>query len=264
MGTRYIFVLDYYKNHKEGIYIDIGAWIGPTVLYSANIYKKVIAIEPDPIALERLRRNINANTFHNIVLIEKGLSFENGMSEFGGNGPLGNSESTLLIANKAEYLSYPGRHTNFHKHEDIVSIETITIERLIEQLNINPEQISLIKMDIEGGEKIVVPALLIFLKKYKPTIYISLHRCFLRDSEIKEIIDILFGIYDKCYYFSTIGEKNLVDKNFIQKKNYVLWYLNKFLIVVYANEQLKWKLSESFTHYSLYALEDLKWNKVPF
>jgi len=211
-------ILEYYKNHKEGIYIDIGAWIGPTVLYSANIYKKVYAIEPDPVALERLKQNISANNFNNIVLIEKGLSSHNGMSEFGGNGALGNSESTLLISNKDDYLSYSGRHTNHHTHNEIVSIETITIETLIEQQKINPDHISLIKMDIEGGEKIVVPALINFLKKHKPNFYISLHRCFLRASEIENIIDILFGIYDKCYVFSNSGEKKLVDKEFIQNK----------------------------------------------
>ena len=96
-------IFEHYKNHK-GIYIDIGAWIGPTTLYCANIFEKVIAIEPDPVALSRLKKNMSVNTFNNIILIEKGLSFENGISEFGGNGELGNSESTLLIANKKEFL----------------------------------------------------------------------------------------------------------------------------------------------------------------
>ena len=34
-----------------------------------------------------------------------------------------NSESTLLIANKKDYLSYPGRHTTVHKHNQIVNIK---------------------------------------------------------------------------------------------------------------------------------------------
>jgi len=210
-------IFEHYKNHK-GIYIDIGAWIGPTVLYCANIYKKVIAVEPDPVALSRLKKNISANNFNNIVLIEKGLSLENGITQFGGNGPLGNSESTLLIANKEEYLSYEGRHTKCHSHNEIVEIETITIEKLIEQQNIDPQNISLIKMDIEGGEKIVVPSLVNFLNTYKPVFYISLHRCFLKESDINQIIDILFNIYDKCYYFTSNGAKKLIDKNFIQTK----------------------------------------------
>jgi FkbM family methyltransferase len=210
-------IFEYYKNHKKGIYIDIGAWIGPTVLYCANIYKKIIAIEPDPVALKRLKKNISVNNFTNIVLIEKGLSSENGITQFGGNGSLGNSESTLLIANKQDYLSYTGRHTRSHSHNDIIEIETITIEKLIEQQNIDPLHISLIKMDIEGGEKIVVPALVNFLSKYKPIFFISLHRCFLRKLEIEKIIDILFNIYDKCYHFSDTNDKKKVDKNFINK-----------------------------------------------
>ena len=95
-----------------------------------------------------------------------------------------------------------------------MEIETITIEKLIEEQDIDPQNISLIKMDIEGGEKIVVPSLVNFLTTYKPVFYISLHRCFLRESDIKQIIDILFNIYDKCYYFSN-GVKELIDKNFI-------------------------------------------------
>ena len=189
------------------------------MLYCANIFKKVIAIEPDPVALSRLKKNISANNFNNIVLIEKGLSSENGLTKFGGNGSLGNSESTLLIANKEEYLSYEGRHTKKHSHNEVVEIETITIEKVIEQQNIDPKNISLIKMDIEEGEKIVVPSLVNFLNTYKPVFYISLHRCFLKKCDIDEIIDILFNIYDKCYYFSNNGEKQLVDKEFIQTKN---------------------------------------------
>jgi FkbM family methyltransferase len=211
-------ILEHYKNTKGSTYIDIGAWIGPTVLYSANIYKRVVAIEPDPVALQRLKTNMKANTFDNITLIEKGLSSENGKSNFGGNGDLGNSESTLLIANKEDYLSYPGRHTLHHKHDQVVTIDTITIESLIEQEKIDPESISLIKMDIEGGEKIVVPGLVNFLKKHKTAFYISLHRCYLRPSEIEEIIDTLFGIYDKCYVFDNFNNKKLVDKKHIQEK----------------------------------------------
>ena len=177
----------------------------------------MIAIEPDPIALERLKKNMSVNSFTNLVLIEKGLSIENGVMQFGGNGSLGNSESTLLISDKEDYLSYDGRHTKTWSHNEIVEIETITIEKLIEQQNIDPQHISLIKMDIEGGEKIVIPALVNFLNKYKPVFYISLHRCFLRKLEIEKIIDILFNIYDKCYYFTRNGEKKLSDKNFIKK-----------------------------------------------
>lgn len=210
-------ILEYYKNKTNGIYIDIGAWIGPTVLYASNIYKKVIAVEPDRVAIQRLKENLSVNSFDNIVLIEKGLSNTNGKTNFGGNGELGNSESTLLAAYEGFY-KYDGRHTSVWKNKhlnNIIEIETITFETLLEENKIKPEDISLIKMDIEGGEVIVVPSIKDFLKKYKPKFYISLHPCFLRKCDISFILDILFEVYDKCYYFTSLGAKKEINKESI-------------------------------------------------
>jgi len=210
-------ILEYYKDLEKGIYMDIGAWIGPTVLYSANLYNKVIAIEPDPIAIERLEENLSVNNFTNIQLIKKALSDKNGTSKFGGNGELGNSESTLLIA-KDDYFSYEGRHTHTwkDKQNDIIEIETTTIQTMLDEINICPNKISLIKMDIEGGEIIVIPYLESFLKQYKPPLFISLHYIYLRLSDINLILDILFSIYNKCYLFDNDGNRQMVDKNYVK------------------------------------------------
>jgi FkbM family methyltransferase len=203
-------ILEYYKNHKKSLYLDIGAWIGPTVLYSANIYNKVIAIEPDTVAIKVLKDNISINNYNNITLIEKGLSNNDGKALFGGNGDLGNSMSSLVIAN-TNYELVKGFQEIFD-HSTVIEINTITIETLIEEQNINPEDISLIKMDIEGGEIIVVPHLINFLKKYKPVFYISLHYVFAKAADITAVIDILFEIYDKCFIFDNNGNKKEVDK----------------------------------------------------
>ena len=55
----------------------------------------------------------------------------------------------------------------------------------------NQNRIDVLKMDIEGGEIIVVPYLKNFLKTYKPVFYISLHYVFLPESDIQIILDIL-------------------------------------------------------------------------
>ena len=53
----------------------------------ANIYNKIpIAIEPDPVALIKLKKNMSVNNFNNIKLIKKGLSFNDGTALFGGYG----------------------------------------------------------------------------------------------------------------------------------------------------------------------------------
>jgi len=209
-------IIDNYSD-QNGIYIDIGAWIGPTVLYAANKYNKIICLEPDPIAIQELELNLSVNNFNNITLVKKALSNSVGHTKLGGNGPLGNSESTMLVTNpNYSEECWGGRHTKEERQSNIVDVETITLDKLLEDENINVQDIKLIKMDIEGGEFIVVPYLQDFLTKHKPVFYISLHRCFLTEDQINGIIDILFNIYDKCYTFDWWStNKTLVTKEFV-------------------------------------------------
>ena len=216
-------ILDFYQN-KDLIYIDIGAWIGPTVLYSADKYKQVICFEPDPVAISRLNENLGVNNFTNITLITKALSNNEGTSEFGGNGELGNSMSTLLVGldNKEDYFNDYGRNgflSYSERKKNIIKIETITMDKVIEDYKIDPSHIGLIKMDIEGGEKIVLPSIQNFLKKYKPNFYISLHRVFLQDNDIVNMLDILFDIYENCYHFSENNKlRQKVNKEIVQER----------------------------------------------
>lgn len=206
-------ILDHYnKRCTENIYIDIGSWIGPTVLYAANIYNKVIAIEPDPVAISRFEENLSVNNFNNIVLVKKGISDKDGKIKFGGNGDFGNSESTILVSNDA-YSTWGGTWSKEERTRNIIEIDTITIETLLNEQQIDPLQISLIKMDIEGGELIVTPCLESFLRKYKPAFYISLHYCFLKNQHVYDIVERLFSIYDSCYIFDNNGNKILKSKD---------------------------------------------------
>lgn len=214
-------ILDSYQN-QDKIYIDIGAWIGPTVLYSANKFKQIICFEPDPIAIERLNDNLSVNNFTNIIVITKALSNTNSVSIFGGNGDLGNSMSTLLVSldNKEDFYNDYGRGGFLSYNErksNIIQVDTITIESTLDQYNIDPMNIGLIKMDIEGGEIIVIPSMISFLEKYKPNFYISLHRVFLLEKDINIILNILFKIYDNCYYIDSNYIKVKVDIHTIQK-----------------------------------------------
>src|SRR5258708_34817363 len=42
----------------DTFFLDIGSWIGPTALYAASKARRVICLEPDPIAAAKLRCNI--------------------------------------------------------------------------------------------------------------------------------------------------------------------------------------------------------------
>jgi len=54
-------------------------------------------------------------------------------------------------------------------------METITIESLISQYNINPNEISLIKVHIEGGEENILRQMYSIHKAHNINVYISFH-----------------------------------------------------------------------------------------
>ena len=46
---------------REHSYIDMGAFVGPTLLYGCQIARRAYGIEPDPIAYAELQQNIDGN-----------------------------------------------------------------------------------------------------------------------------------------------------------------------------------------------------------
>ena len=222
-------ILDLFKNDK-GILIDIGAWIGPISLYSASLYKKIIAIEADPVAIEAIKANIKFNDFKNIHLIEKAISnTDNSEIIFGGNGPLGNSESTMLV-NENNFLDIETKWKN--NHNEIVKVNTIKFETLIKELDLDHNEIKLIKIDIEGGEKIIIPDMKNYLISVNIPMWMSLHPSFLEKSDIYMIVNILFEIYNKCFYINSNKEKVEIKKETILEETDIYYSIPNHLTMM--------------------------------
>jgi FkbM family methyltransferase len=198
---------------KNCSYIDIGAWIGPTVLYGSQLAKYCYAIEPDPVAFKTLQDNISLNTClkNRITLVngclgetcgEVRLGIAPGLSDCG----FGDSLSSMI----------------FSESEKSLNVNSLTIEKLIERYNI--EGCNFIKMDIEGGETILLPSMKYYLQKNKPTLFISLHPNWFRDIEkdSRMIRDVL-TMYK--YLFFDNGKRIQRDDLYnllLQKKNITL------------------------------------------
>ncbi|TSC57839.1 MAG: methyltransferase, FkbM subfamily protein [Candidatus Peregrinibacteria bacterium Greene0416_19] len=187
-------------------YIDVGAWIGPTVLYGASKAKHVYALEPDPVAYAALHRNIvmNPQFARKITAVEAALGDSDGESIFGGNGELGNSESTLLIRDPS-YISDQAERPRMGSAEQDrawrdgarTTVRTVTIETFLRENRI--ADCSFVKMDIEGGEAIAVPAMEKFLRAERPTFFVSLHWVYLSKPQIESIVNLLYDIYPFIY-----------------------------------------------------------------
>lgn len=169
-------VFDKYAVNKN--VIDIGAWIGFTSLYLSKISKRVIAIEPNPTEYNRMVANIKLNNCNNIHTINRALCHTDDEIDMHFN----DSSSSSVLCNRGATGKING----------------ITIDSLEQRIkNIGIDRVEFVKMDIEGGEKIVVPLIIDFLVKNKSNLFISLHPLFITNTEIKTILDILDKNFDK-------------------------------------------------------------------
>jgi FkbM family methyltransferase len=142
--------------------LDIGSWIGPTVLYNSLLGANIIAVEADFGSSATLKNNIGLNSFKNIKIVEKAIYKNNEGVYFGENlfrdDGLNASTSQIVSqdSKKEKYLT-----------------ESITFSELVK--DIDPKNISLIKLDIEGGEEHILEEILNYCLEYSVPAYISFH-----------------------------------------------------------------------------------------
>jgi FkbM family methyltransferase len=169
----------------DSIYCDVGAWVGPTVLYAAKLCEQVVCLEPDPFAYRYLCRNIEMNQLDNVRPFNVALSRRSGvrsMSSFGGDP--GDSMASLLDPDSAG--------SGF-------DASALTLEEFLQTAGL--DTIDVLKIDIEGGEFELLPAIGDFLSTHTPTVVLSTHAPFLeegrRKSRMQEIADLM-GLYTTC------------------------------------------------------------------
>ena len=165
-------------------YVDIGAWIGPTVLYGARRARHVWCFEPDPAAFRHLAWNIELNGLDNVSAFAAAVSGGFGvarMASFGGEA--GDSMTSLLNAG-----GKGGSDALTVGWDDFAS--TVDLSR-----------VSLVKMDIEGGEFAVLPTLVPWLMAERPALYLSTHAPFLdraaRRAQMSALAQAL-AFYGRC------------------------------------------------------------------
>lgn len=175
-------VLDRYLDPQRD-YLDIGAWIGPTVLYAARKARRVWCFEPDPRAYRHLAWNIELNGLKNVSALPVALSDSTGiarMASFGGE--TGDSMTSLLNTGGDGFAAVTLAWDVFAAETDL-------------------SQVSLVKMDIEGAEFAVLPALLPWLRAHRPTLYLSTHAPYLdRDARARAMGALAdqLSFYGRC------------------------------------------------------------------
>jgi FkbM family methyltransferase len=144
--------------------LDIGANIGAITLvmsFATGRKGKVIAIEPHPRMVERLRANIDLNRLDNVSVMPVALSDTAG-------------RTTLYAAEEDHF--HQGR-SSLKPSQGInieISVEKITGEML--QDEIGNHLCKFIKIDVEGHDFIVLKELEYIIAKHRPHLIFEYHR----------------------------------------------------------------------------------------
>jgi FkbM family methyltransferase len=150
----------------DKIFIDIGAWVGTTGMYGSRKSKHVYCIEADKKSFEDMTINFKNNCENNYTLINNAIyNIDDNYVQFGKNKFL--IDSKLNDSTSQIYSVFDYNNTSAY------FIKTITVNTLLK--NIDKNEISLIKVDIEGGEEYILEELIDLYIQHKIPMYISFH-----------------------------------------------------------------------------------------
>jgi FkbM family methyltransferase len=198
------------KNFKENdIFYDVGANYGFYTCLAQEfiINGEIHAFEPNPKIFRLLKENSRLDIFKNTFLNEIALSDKIGETEFYDREIIRHSGDSSLI-----------KLPHFEKYR-IINVKTTTLDEYI--LNHRPPTI--IKIDVEGGEPLVLKGASSLLQKYGPTIIME----FGPDDLHREAASILLNNGYKVFRLDndgnlvSVNEVDLFKDNIIHEANYV-------------------------------------------
>ena len=185
------------KLRPNGVMIDIGAWNGCTCLYAINFCKRVIAVEADKVAFQRLRQNVELNDANDrITIVNRAVSNKkHGVVKFGRNVFM--KESSLN--DSTSQIHSEGAKSD--KSIEYNLLQTITPLQLIQQHVSQNEELCLVKVDIEGGEEMILNDLWQIKTTYNVPVYVAFHLNWWEDKNLSR------------FSFLSVDQQTHIEKN---------------------------------------------------
>jgi FkbM family methyltransferase len=165
---------------KNSVILDIGAWNGAYTLFFAILMQgtgRVYAFEPDPVAFDALRDNLEKNGLDNVLAERLCMSNHVGTAELKQKKHFGDTLSSIV-----------GDASRGFSGGDIV--KATTIDQYCQDNRILPDGI---KIDVEGAEGLVVDGARNTLEKAHPWILLEFHRLLMSNEEARTNWDKIVG-----------------------------------------------------------------------
>jgi len=158
--------------------IDAGGYVGDTaLLFSSYTDKSIHVFEASPSNMDIIRETIRLNQLENIVPVSKALGEKSGTATFS----LGERNSCNSLVERPGY--------NYPNH---IEVPVITLDDYVRENNL---EVGLIKVDIEGGEQMLLKGAVETIRTQHPILLISIYHSANDFFEIKPMIEKMCDKY---------------------------------------------------------------------
>lgn len=146
------------KFPNGGLFLDVGANVGTFSVRLAKCFREVVAVEPHPVNVYMLKKNMELNNVDNVRILEIAASRNLGLMFFNQMNAESLASAACVEATPNQYATSPPFH--------VMGVP-------LDDYKLNPD---LIKMDIEGGEYEAIYGLRETLARSKPIVLIEIHQ----------------------------------------------------------------------------------------
>ncbi len=193
----------YLKELKKGMtIIDVGSNIGYYALLAAKHVGskgKVLAIEPNPMALECLKRNVGSNRLENVELRQIAIWDKETLAWF--EVPPSLNSARVLDVYDCSKEKIRGK---------LIRVQTTTLDSLLE----NYDKVDWLRFDVEGGEFQIINGATKTIKNFMPNIFMEFHPILLGK---ERALGLLRKLHDYGYEIE-YAVTRAVDRSFIAKE----------------------------------------------
>ncbi len=172
---------------EESCLLEIGGNIGTQTVYFAlsGAYTRIVSVEPDPRNFPLLQTNIHQNKLDELVTLVNCAAGEKvGQIDFFMNT---NNHGKSSVFQK----SASDRRTT-------VPVKPVT--QILAELSVDPADIGLVWMDIEGYEPVACRSMVPLLSRRVP-LYMEFTPLFYGPEQTRQFVEMLAGFYENCLVF---------------------------------------------------------------
>ena len=186
---------------EDMVCIDLGSNIGYYAVIESNIIGesgKIFAIEPSPINFPILKLNLENQKKNNFVAYNIGIGDKNEEMEF-------------IISAKSNWSRIRMNNEKINSEDKVIKIPVKTLNSFVNENDI--KKIDILRMDVEGFEYNIIVGANNVLEKYKPKIFVEIHKMYLgKEKTCKIFNDLKNKGYEIKYYIPRIYDSPIIGK----------------------------------------------------